>query len=66
MNRCSECWPYGHFDRRRRLENVMQQFLQRGHQLPIALSHFARGQRVAKASRVCTHCGSVAVADELH
>ncbi len=27
---------------------------------------FAGGQHVARANRVCTHCGSVGVADELH
>ena len=35
-------------------------------QLPVVLRRYAGGQRVARASRVCTHCGSVAVADELH
>ena len=52
----------------------MQRFLQfrlGSHQLPIVLGRFAGGQRVARASRVCTHCGSVAVnicnvADEMH
>ncbi len=52
----------------------MQRFLQfrlDSHQLPIVLGRFAGGQRVARASRVCTHCGSVAVnicnvADEMH
>ncbi len=47
----------------------MQRFLQfrlGSHLLPIVLGRFAGGQRVARASRVCTHCGSVAVADELH
>ena len=34
--------------------------------LPIVLGRFAGGQHVAGANRVCTHCGSVAVADELH
>ena len=44
----------------------MQRFLQfrlGSHQLPIVLGRFAGAVR---ASRVCTHCGSVAVADELH
>ena len=44
----------------------MQRFLQftlGSHQLPIVLGRFAG---VVRASRVCTHCGSVAVADELH
>ena len=27
---------------------------------------FAGGQHVARAGRVCTHCGSVAVADGMH
>ena len=47
----------------------MQRFLQfrlGSHQLPIVLGRFAGGQHVARANRVCTHCGSVAVADELH
>ena len=47
----------------------MQRFLQfrlGSHQLPIVLGRFAGGQRFARASRVCTHCGSVAIADELH
>ncbi len=47
----------------------MQRFLQvrlGSHQLPIVLGHFAGGQHVARANRVCTHCGSVAVADEMH
>ncbi len=47
----------------------MQRFLQfrlGSHQLPIVLGRFAGGQHVARANRACTHCGSVAVADELH
>ncbi|DBA87967.1 TPA: hypothetical protein ACH3X1_004952 [Trebouxia sp. C0004] len=47
----------------------MQRFLQfrlGSHQLPIILGRFAGDQHVARANRVCTHCGSVAVADELH
>ena len=47
----------------------MQQFLQfrlGSHQLPIVLVRFAGGQHVARANRVCTHCVSVAVAEELH
>ena len=47
----------------------MQRFLQfrlGSHQLPIVLGRFAGVQHVARANRVCTHCGSVAVADELH
>ncbi len=47
----------------------MQRFLEfklGSHQLPIVLGGFAGGQHVARANRVCTHCGSVAVADELH
>ena len=47
----------------------MQRFLQfrlGSHQLPIVLGRFAVGQHVARASRVCTRCGSAAVADELH
>jgi len=34
--------------------------------LPIVLGCVAGGQHVARVSRVCTHCGSVAVADEMH
>jgi len=47
----------------------MQRFLQfrlGSHPLPIILGRFAGGQHVARANKVCTHCGSVAVADELH
>ena len=47
----------------------MQQFLQfrlGSHQLPIVLSGFAGGQHVATANRICTHCGDLPVADELH
>jgi len=47
----------------------MQRFLQfrlGSHQLPIVLGRFAGGQHVARVNRVCTHCGRVAVADELH
>ncbi len=36
------------------------------HQLPVVLGRFAGGQHVARGSRVCTHCGGVAVADEMH
>ncbi len=36
------------------------QFRLGSHQLPIVLGRFAGGQHVARASRVCTHCGSVA------
>ncbi len=43
----------------------MQEFRLDSHQLPIVLGCFAGAQRVARASRVCTHCGSVAVADKL-
>ncbi|DBB02950.1 TPA: hypothetical protein ACH3X1_013546 [Trebouxia sp. C0004] len=47
----------------------MQRFLQfrlGSHQPPIVLGRFAGAQHVARANRVCAHCGSVAVADELH
>ncbi len=47
----------------------MQRFLQfrlASHKLPIVMGRFALGQHVARANRVCTHCGGVAVADELH
>ena len=35
-------------------------------QLPIVIGHSAGGQHVARADRVCAHCGAVAVADEVH
>jgi len=47
----------------------MQRFLQfslGSYQLPVVLGRFAEGQHVARANRVCTHCGGVAVADEMH
>ena len=47
----------------------MKRFLQfrlASHKLPIVTGRFAGGQHVARAARVCTHCGSAAVADELH
>ena len=47
----------------------MQRFLQfrlGSHQLQIVLGCFAGGQNVARAYRVCTHCGRMAVADGLH
>ena len=47
----------------------MQRFLQfrlGSHSLPIVAGRFAGGQHVARTDRVCTHCGGVAVADELH
>ena len=47
----------------------MQRFLQfrlGSHKLPIVVGRFAGGQHVERADRLCTHCGSVAVADELH
>ena len=47
----------------------MQQFLQSrlsSHQLPIVLGRFAGGQHVARASRICTHCGYVADIDKMH
>ena len=49
----------------------MQRFLQfrLGSQLPVFVEdhgRFAGGQHVARANRVCTHCGGVAVADETH
>ena len=37
--------------------------------LPIDLGRFAGGQHVARAkllNKVCTHCGKVAIADEMH
>ena len=50
----------------------MQRFLQfrlGSHNLPIVASRFSGDQHVARADRVCTHCGGIAdnnVADELH
>ncbi len=47
----------------------MQRFLQfrlGSHQLPIVLGRFAGAQHVDRANRVSSHCGSVAVADEMH
>ena len=47
----------------------MQRFLQfrlASHKSRIVVGRFAGGQHVARANRVCTHCGAVAVADELH
>ncbi len=47
----------------------MQPFLQfrlGSHQLPVVLGRFAGCQHVARANRVCTHCGGVAVTDEMH
>ena len=46
----------------RRMQRVLQ-FRLGSHQLPTILGRFAG---VVRANRVCTHCGSVAVADELH
>ncbi len=46
----------------------MQRFLQFGlssHSLPIATGRFA-GQHVAKADRVCSHCATRSVANEMH
>ncbi len=42
------------------------QFRLGSHQLPVVLGRFAGGRHVARVNRVCTHCGSVAVADEIH
>ncbi len=42
------------------------QFRLGSHQLTAVLGHFAGGQHDARASRACTHCGGVAVADELN
>ena len=47
----------------------MQRFLQvrlGSHNLPIVAGRFSGDQHVARADRVCTHCGGIAVADELH
>ena len=47
----------------------MERFLQfrlGSHNLPIVAGRFSGDQHVARADRVCTHCGGIAVADELH
>ena len=47
----------------------MQRFLQfrlASHNLPIVAGRFSGDQHVASTDRVCTHCGGIAVADELH
>ena len=47
----------------------MQRFLQfrlGSHNLHIVAGRFSGGQHVARADRVCTHCGGIAVADESH
>ncbi len=47
----------------------VQRFLQfrlASHKLPIVVGRFVGGQHVARANRVCTHCGGMVVADELH
>ena len=47
----------------------MQRFLQfrlSSHSLPIAMGRFAGGQHVARADRLCSHCGPGSLADELH
>ena len=47
----------------------MQRFLQfrlGSHNLPIVAGCFSGDRHVARADRVCTHCGGVVVADELH
>ncbi len=47
----------------------MQRFLQfrlGSHTVPIVVGRFAGGQHAARANRVCTHCGGVAVAIDLH
>ena len=49
----------------RRLQPLLQ-FELGSHKLPVVLGHFAGGQHVARADRVCTPCGGVAVADEMH
>ena len=47
----------------------MQRFLQfrlGSHSLPIATGRFAGGQHLVRSDRVCSHCGGVSIADELH
>ncbi len=44
----------------------MQRLRLGSHQLPIVLGRSAGGQHVARANRICTHCDSVASADEMH
>ena len=36
------------------------------HNLPVVAGRFSGDQHVARTDRVCTHCGGIAVADELH
>jgi len=46
-----------------------QRFLQYrlgSHQLPVVLGRFAEGQRVARANRICSRHGGVAVAGKMH
>ena len=47
----------------------MQRFLQfrlASDKLPVVAGWFSGDQHVARTDRVCTHCGGIAVADELH
>ena len=44
----------------RRTQQLLQ-FRLCSHQLPSVRGRLAGGQHVARANRVCTHCGSVAV-----
>ena len=63
------------FSKRRRYSQLpvfgrcMQSFLQfrlGSHNLPIVAGRFSGDQHVASVHWVCTHCGGIAVADELH
>ncbi len=42
------------------------QFRLGSHNLPFMVSRFAGGQHVARANRVCTHCGGVTAACDMH
>ncbi len=42
------------------------QFRLGSHNLPFIVSRFAGGQHVARANRVCIHCGGVTAACDMH
>ena len=48
------------------LHDGFLQFRLGSHNLPIVVGRFSGDQHVARAGRVCTHCGGIPVADELH
>ena len=49
----------------RRMQRILQ-FRLGSRNLPVVAGRFSGDQHVARADRVCTHCGGIAVADELH